>query len=237
MLGHGFSAKPRDVVYRTQAFTTHLLRVLDALGADAAHLGGQSLGGWVAWRFAIEHPERVRSLVSITGAGFLLDDEESKKKSEDVGNEVRTRTSRALAEPTRENVRERLEWLMFDPKAVTDELVDVRYRVFNFADSQAVMPKMTEEFAGPGNRDSMLTERELPTIEHETLIIWTDHNPTTPAAVGERVAQLMPNARFAMVHDAGHWPQFEQPAEVNDLIGSFLDEVSGAEVTAAKRTS
>ena len=87
------------------------------------------------------------------------------------------------------------------------------------------MPKMTNDFAGPDNRDSMLTERDLAAIKNEALIVWTDHNPTTPAAVGERVAQIMPKARFAMVRDAAHWPMFEQPAIVNELPGSFLDEV------------
>jgi 2-hydroxy-6-oxonona-2,4-dienedioate hydrolase len=225
MLGHGFSDKPPDVVYRTATFTSHLVRFLDAIEEPAAHLAGQSLGGWVAWRFALEHPERVQSLISLTGAGFLLDDEESRRKSEAVGKEVRDKTNRALAEPTRDRVRERLEWLMFDPKSVTDELVEARYQIFNLPDSKAVMQKMTEEFAGPGNSDSMLTERELAEIQHAALIVWTDHNPTTPAVVGERVAQIMPNARFAMVHEAGHWPMFEQPAIVNPLLGSFLDDV------------
>lgn len=226
MIGHGFSEKPSDIVYRTDAFTTHLLRFLDAIGADAAYLAGQSLGGWVAWRFALDHPERVRALVSLTGAGFLLDDEASRRKSEAVGNEVQKVTSRALEDPTRERVRERLEWLMLDPQTVTDELVEARYRIFNLPGSPVVMQKMTEEFAGPGNRDSMLTERELAAIEHDALIVWTDHNPTTPAEVGERVAEIMPNARFALVRDAGHWPQFEQADTVNELVGSFLDDVS-----------
>jgi 2-hydroxy-6-oxonona-2,4-dienedioate hydrolase/2-hydroxy-6-oxo-6-(2'-carboxyphenyl)-hexa-2,4-dienoate hydrolase len=225
MVGHGFSDKPPDLVYGTATFTTHLQRFLDAIDAESAHLVGQSLGGWVAWRFALEHPERVRSLVSLTGAGFLLDDDESQRESEAVGDTVRQRTNRALEKPTRERVRERLEWLMFDPHSVTDELVEARYRIFNLPDSMLAMPKMTNDFAGPDNRASMLTERDLAKINNPALIIWTDHNPTTPAAVGERVSHIMPNARFAMVHDAAHWPMFEQPAIVNKMLASFLKEV------------
>src|SRR5690606_25558954 len=74
-IGHGFSAKPLDVTYHSPLFVEHLKRLLDAIGAPKAHLVGQSLGGWTALHFAQLYPSRVASIVSVTGAGFLLDDE------------------------------------------------------------------------------------------------------------------------------------------------------------------
>lgn len=232
LIGHGFTDKPPNLTYATAAFTDHLGTFLDAVGLESAHCAGQSLGSWVAWRFAVEHPARVRSLISLTGAGFLLADQASKEESEDIHNKVRSVTKRALDEPTRERVRERLEWLMLDPETVTDELVDVRYRIFIQPESRAVMGKVNEDFTGPDNRMSMLTEDVLATIQHPALIVWTDHNPSTPAAVGERVAEVMPNARYALVEGAGHWPQFEQADIVNGLVADFLTELEEGDAPA-----
>lgn len=90
------------------------------------------------------------------------------------------------------------------------------------------MPKLVSEQPGVENRRYLFGEKELAAIEHETQIIWTDKNPTTPARVGEAVANLMPNARFDLIEDAGHWPQFEKPEEFNALCGDFLSDSSPA---------
>ena len=51
MLGHGFTDKPtRD--YQISDYVGHLHDLLDTLGLDSVHLSGESLGGWVAARFA-----------------------------------------------------------------------------------------------------------------------------------------------------------------------------------------
>lgn len=221
-IGHGYSSKPLDATYHSPLFVEHLKRFMDAAGIVRAHLVGQSLGGWTAMHFAQMYPERVLSLVSLTGAGILLDDEASRKKSEEVHNAVRAVTQNAVQAPTRESVRKRLEWLMLDPASVTDDLVETRYRIFTLEDSLRAMPKMVAEQPGEGNRPYMIDEAALRALRTRTLIIWSDRNPTTPAEVGRVAATLMPNARFEMVTQAGHWAQYEQPDTVNRLLVDFL---------------
>jgi 2-hydroxy-6-oxonona-2,4-dienedioate hydrolase/2-hydroxy-6-oxo-6-(2'-carboxyphenyl)-hexa-2,4-dienoate hydrolase len=221
-IGHGYSDKPLDATYHSPLFVDHLRRFMDAAGIKRAHLVGQSLGGWTAMNFAQRYPERVASLVSLTGAGILLDDEASRKKSEEVHNAVRAVTQNAVQAPTRESVKKRLEWLMMDPASVSDDLVETRYRIFTLPDSLKAMPKMVAEQPGEGNRPHLLTEADLAKLDVRTLVIWSDRNPTTPQEVGRRAAELMPNARFALVENAGHWAQFEQPDTVNALLIDFL---------------
>lgn len=221
-IGHGFSAKPTDVSYHSPLFVEHLKRLLDTIGAEKAHLVGQSLGGWTALNFAQLYPSRVASLVSITGAGFLLNDEASRKESEEIHKRVQAVTKKASEEPTREKVRERLEWLMLDKSIVTDELVETRYTAFMLPDSRAAMGKLVAEQAGPDNRQHLLTEEQLAKVQIPTKIIWSDRNPTTPYTVARRVAEIMPNASFELVENAGHWPQFEQAAAVNRILIDFL---------------
>jgi 2-hydroxy-6-oxonona-2,4-dienedioate hydrolase/2-hydroxy-6-oxo-6-(2'-carboxyphenyl)-hexa-2,4-dienoate hydrolase len=221
-IGHGFSAKPAEVTYHSPVFERHLLDLLDAVGADRAHLIGQSLGAWTSWRVALAHPERVRSLVSATGAGILLSDEASKKQSQEIHKRVGSVTARALEEPTRERVRTRLEWLMASPERVTDELVETRYRIFNLPDSRDVMGKVSAEQTSEANRVNLITEADLARTTVPVLLLWTDKNPTVPASIAQRAAELVPGARFELVEDAGHWPQFEQPDAFHSIVLDFL---------------
>jgi pimeloyl-ACP methyl ester carboxylesterase len=221
-IGHGYTDKPTDATYTAPLFVEHLIAFLDARGIERAHLVGQSLGGWIALYAAKTHPDRVKKLVHVTGAGVLLDDEARAQESKDVGDHVKAVTQRALAAPSLASVRERLEWLMYDPATVTDELVESRYRIYTLPDSVAAMPKLVAEAPGEANRPYLLTENDLRALEHETLVLWTDHNPTTPAEVGARAAELLPNGSFAMINNAGHWPMFEQPEDFNRIVGQFL---------------
>jgi pimeloyl-ACP methyl ester carboxylesterase len=221
-IGHGFTSKPADVDYLIPTLARHLADFLDAIEAEQAHILGQSLGAWTASYLALESPERLRSLIATTGAGILLSDEASLEESKSVHEQVRTVTQRALEEPTRERVQTRLEWLMASPDRVPAELVDTRFRIFNLPDSRETMGTMSSEVAGEENRSYMLGEDQLAEIAVPTLFVWTDKNPTTPASVAERAAKIIPNARFRLIEDAGHWPQFEKPEEFNRIVADFL---------------
>jgi pimeloyl-ACP methyl ester carboxylesterase len=62
-LGHGDSDKPADAgAYRREARAGDLAAVLDAAGAERAHVVGYSMGGWMAAGLAAHHPERLLSL-------------------------------------------------------------------------------------------------------------------------------------------------------------------------------
>ena len=56
MLGHGYTDKPGHPL-EVGHYVEHLMAVLDAIGAERACLSGESLGGWVAARAAIDHPD------------------------------------------------------------------------------------------------------------------------------------------------------------------------------------
>ncbi len=225
-LGHGYTAKPDNVTYHAPIFTEHLLRFMDSIGAERAHIVGQSLGGWIGLWTAKEHPDRIGRIVFATGAGILLDDEARKRESAEIHSRVQNVTRRAVEEPTRESVRRRLEWLMADPATVTDELVETRYRIYTLPDSRAVMPKLVAEQPSEENRVHLLTEADLAALPHEVLVLWTDKNPTTPAEVGRRASEILPNGSFQLMKDAGHWPMFEQPEEFNRIVGDYLTRPS-----------
>src|SRR5690606_14693838 len=97
-LGHGYTAKPDNVTYHAPIITQHLLRFMDSIGAERAHIVGQSLGGWIGLWTAKEHPDRIGRIVFATGAGILLDDEARKRESAEIHSRVQNVTRRAVEE-------------------------------------------------------------------------------------------------------------------------------------------
>lgn len=155
MLGHGFSDKP-DHPYEPRHYVAHLRAFCDEMGPDRVHLSGESLGAWVAARFAATYPERVRKIVLNTAAGVHYDPAASPH--------IRELSMNAVIEPTRDNIRKRLEWLACDPRLVTDEMVELRFRVYSqqgFSKAlEHIMCLHTPECRLP----NMLTEEEMATV-------------------------------------------------------------------------
>ena len=122
MIGHGYSDKP-DHDYEIHHYVAHLLSFCDALGLRRIHAHGESLGGWIAAQFAIDHPDRVASLTLNTAGGLNTDPA--------VMQRVYNVTMKAVAEASPQTVRARLEWLMNDPARVTDDLVELRLAIYS----------------------------------------------------------------------------------------------------------
>ncbi len=216
MIGHGYTAKP-DVSYLIPDFVDHVLKFLDAIGAQKAHLSGESLGGWVSAWLTIEHPERVASLTLNTSAGMKLTEQPPEAEAQAI-ERLRKLTKEAAAETTRESVRRRLEWLFLDPRAnVTDELVEIRYQIYRQPDSQRALQRIVSHI-GHGMNAYMLTRERLSRIKVPTIIIWTRHNPTTPWQVGEIAHNVISGSKFLVMDECGHWPQWEQSEVFNKFV-------------------
>ena len=96
---------------------------LDAVQIDRAHISGESLGGWVAARFALTHPDRLDRLVLNTTGGSTAHPQ--------VMAKIIELSTRAATNPTWEFIKARLEWLMADPASVTDDLVAARQAIYS----------------------------------------------------------------------------------------------------------
>lgn len=216
LLGHGFTDKP-DYDYEIRHYVKHLLDFLDAKNIERAHISGESLGGWIAAQFAIEHPTRVARLVLNTAGGLTADPQ--------VMARVRDLSLAAVEDLSRETVRRRLEWLMHDPATVTEELVDMRYAVYAQPDYLRAMRHAVCLQDMEIRHRNMLDEEKLRGITAPTLVLWTTHDPTGAVAVGERFARAIPDARLVVLDGAGHWPQFERADAFNDIEIAFFSGI------------
>jgi 2-hydroxy-6-oxonona-2,4-dienedioate hydrolase len=187
---------------------------MDALDVRRAHLSGESLGGWVAVKFAARHPDRVGRLVLNTPGGTMATPE--------VMERIRSLSQAAADDPSEERIRARLEWLMADPRSVTDELVAIRrgiYQRTGFATSMRHILCLQDEQV---RRRNMVTDDELAAITAPTLVIWTSDDPSGPAKAGLEMAERIPGGEFQLIEGAGHWPQWEQSETFNRIVLDFL---------------
>jgi pimeloyl-ACP methyl ester carboxylesterase len=220
MIGHGFSARPA-LDYTLDDFAHHAVGLLNALGAERAHLSGESLGAMVAAWTAITHPERVERVVMNTGT-LARPDGAGQAQLDDL--EQRTR---ALAESgvTREAVRHRMNWLVADPSRMTDEMIECRLRIYQqpgMLETVAhIMSRVVGMLRGDHGGDYM-APGVLSRLGRPTLVLWTEDNPGQSGELAERVSADIPDGRFEVLTDCAHWPQFERPDMFNDIHLEFL---------------
>jgi pimeloyl-ACP methyl ester carboxylesterase len=70
--GHGLTGATPDTDYSAEGMMAAVDVVAAKLGLEHFVLGGNSMGGWVSWRYAIDHPDRVDALLLIDAAGMPL---------------------------------------------------------------------------------------------------------------------------------------------------------------------
>jgi len=187
---------------------------MDTLGAQKASFTGESLGGWVSARYAIDHPERVEKIVLNTMGGTMANPK--------VMERLYTLSMEAAQDPSWERVKARLEWLMADPTMEGDDLIKTRQMIFQQAD----WPKACEMNMALQNPEirkrNMLTDDDLRSIQAEPPVIWTTKDPSGPVDEGRRIASLIPKARLAVIENCGHWPQYEDTETFNRIHLDFL---------------
>lgn len=213
--GHGYTTHT-DHDLELPEYVEHLAALMDAYGVDRAHISGESLGGWVAVKFASRYPHRVDRLVLNTPGGTMARPE--------VMARIRELSQAAADDPSRERVRSRLEWLMAHPESVTEELIDIRQGIYaqpGFSTSMSHILCLQDPEIRARN---LITDDELEGIRVPALVVWTSDDPSGPAGAGIHMAERMPLGRFELIDDAGHWPQWEQWARFNELLLGFLEE-------------
>lgn len=211
--GHGWTT-PATQDLEIDDYIEHLVVLMDVLGIPRAHLSGESLGGWVAVKFAARYPDRVDRLILNTPGGTMARPE--------VMERIRSLSQAAADDPTPERIRARLEWLMADPRSVTDELVEIRRAIYSrdgFAQSMRHILCLQDPEI---RRRNLVTDSELAAVTAPTLVIWTSDDPSGPARAGMDMAERIPNGRFRLIEGAGHWPQWEQTTQFDQMVLDFL---------------
>lgn len=177
--GTGGSAEGSDASYSTRGFAADARAVLDAAGAERAHVYGHSMGGRVAQWLAIDAPERVGALVlGATTAGDARGVRRSAQASADlVGGDPA-----ALAR-------------LFFRDGERHPGADA------FFDSSASRRARRLHYAASRDHDAW---DHLASITAPTLIVHGSDDEMTPPGNAERMAVLIPGAELVLLAGARH---------------------------------
>ena len=210
---------PEHVASYSQARAADdILTVLDHTGERQAHIVGLSMGGFATLHFGLRHPQRARSLcIGGCGYGAELDKCEAFRAEADaIASVIRTDGMPAFAER-----------YAYGPTRVQYENKDPRgWR--EFADQLAQHSTEGSRLTLRGvqkRRPSLydLVDR-MKTIAAPTLIITGDEDwPCLEPGI--LMKRTIPTAALAVMPNAGHAINIEEPDEYNRIVGDFLAQV------------
>jgi pimeloyl-ACP methyl ester carboxylesterase len=199
----GFGTTPRPPWFRTVHDIAYLyLDLIDRLDLRDTTLVGASFGGWVALEMAVRSEARLSRLVLIDALGVKFGGREER----DIAD--------IYALPAEEVLRRSL----VDPARVVPD-----YASLDDPDLVAVM-RDREATALYGWRPYMhdpALVHWLHRITSPALVLWGEADGIVTPEYGERLAAALPDARFARIAGAAHYPQVEQPDAAAAAIEAF----------------
>ena len=200
--------------YRGDTYARFVLDLMDALKVERAVLGGNSLGGEVAWRTAVAAPQRVAALVLVDADGPAFTPLQVPVGFRLARVPVLNRISE-WALP-RELVEQSVRSVYGQPERVTPELVD-RYHQLTLREGnrRALRLRMQSLVIGEG------AER-IRTIVQPTLILWGGQDRLIPPATALQFKQQIAGSQLVVFDDLGHVPQEEDPARTVAPVKAFL---------------
>ena len=205
-IGYGQSVVARGTEYGIKEWVRHAVRVLDALGIEKTWIVGNSLGGWLAFQFAIDFPERLLGIVSMGTGGAKLTGALAGHSNPNL---------------TEAGIRKTLELFVVDKSLVTDELVSLRYQS---ALNDTASDRLAEVVAA---RDRDRTELPLDfdvlsRLDIPVLLIHGVQDVVIPVSRTWELLNVIPNADVHIFSQCGHWSQVERAEEFNTVITEYL---------------
>jgi abhydrolase domain-containing protein 6 len=196
MPGHGKTPlAPEGTSIQANAY--YLKRFLDELGYPHVTLVGNSLGGWIATRFAVDFPERVRHLYLLNSAGLIRENFNSPYA-----------TDRATARRAIENIvgySLPLPGFLLDAVVRTSQMPSYAGFIQNYDAQEELDPVLAQ-------------------VQAPTTIIWGVRDGLFPIACANDFHSGIANSDLILLQRVGHVPQMQAPVRVARIIAKREQE-------------
>ena len=206
LVGYGYSSKPTGIDYTLDLFTSTLSELLDLADVQRCVLVGNSLGGAIALKVAMDQPERVTKLVLMGPGG--IESREDYFRMPGIQKMVSGFVGEGF---DRAGLRRLLELLSFDPRCVTDELVDERLHILR-SQPKDVLARMKIPDLSP----------QLSQVRCPVLGFWGIEDQFCPASGHAKILKAVADSRFILYSRCGHWAMIERAGDFNRYVIDFL---------------
>lgn len=224
MPGWGLTGPDPQKRYRIEDQVAFVAAFLDSLGIEKCVLGGNSMGGWFSWNFALQHPERLLGLLLVDAAGVpeaaTGSTASAKRPSYFKLTEQSWLQSYARVATPRIIYKKMLQQVYVSDSLITRPLVNRYYHLMRReGNRQAFLDRAKQRGTGPSSFEA-LSQLQLP-----VLIIWGEADPWIPLEHASRLQQQMPQAVVVTFPGLGHVPMEENAAATVQPVQRFLEQL------------
>ena len=217
--GHGLSSPAPSGVYTRDAYTTVTELVAAKLALTRFAIGGNSMGGGVAWTYAHRHPEQIAALILVDAAG----QPDPGQRKLPIGFRIAlTPGVRALATSItpRSLVADSLHQTVAVQSVVTSAMIDRYWELLRYpGNREATMARFSQY-----PREGHAPDAVLPV---PAAIVWGREDKLIPVASADWFKARLPNASVTILPGVGHIPMEEAPDAALAPVRTLLDRVSG----------
>lgn len=216
--GHGLTRAPGDYAPSTTASVALVDALASRLGLARFVVGGNSMGGGVAWNYALAHPQKVEGLVLVASAGW---------PDPDRGRDGAPMAFRLLANPAGRALLRRIDPALMaesglkqaylDPRLVSEAVVDRYVELARAPGHRAILT------GGRGGAPSEVTPETFKAIRAPTLVMTGERDAIIPAAHSRGLAGAIPGAKLIIYPEGGHVPMEQLPDRSAADLRAFLE--------------
>lgn len=212
LTGFGESSAAQDNDYRIPRQAERLRAFLAALEIDSLHLGGNSMGGYIAGLYAQQHPEQVKTLWLLAPAGMA---------SAEPGEMAQLL---AAGEPNP---------LVVDSVADYDRLLDFVFTEQPYIPGPIKQVFVEEALAYRELHDEIFAQLErdadTPPLEPllmlaavPVLVLWGEDDRVLNVSGTEVISEILPGAEVGVLKNTGHLPMIERPEATAQYFLRFM---------------
>jgi pimeloyl-ACP methyl ester carboxylesterase len=201
--------------YTINNYVTFIEHFLEAMKIKKCILGGNSLGGNIAWQFTVKNPEKIEKLILIDAAGYPMQSTSVPIAFQVahipvLKNILTFITPRFIAKSSVENVYN-------DKTKVTEEIVDRYFKLTLRAGNRQALVDRQMVLIDTSNLP------QIKAIQQSTLVLWGEQDLLIPTKSAYRFHNDLPNDTLVLLKNIGHVPMEESPRESLIPLLHFLD--------------
>ncbi|MEW6649143.1 MAG: alpha/beta hydrolase [Chloroflexota bacterium] len=223
--GYGKSDR-LDLPYDIPYYVSFLKCLLDILGVERFSLAGISMGGGIAIGYTLAHPQQVERLVPVGSYGLAREAPGGRWSYTFIRMDWLNRLTWWLIRRSRGLARASLEQIFFNPKNISDQLMDELFAEIVHPQAGAAFRHFQRNEIEKGGLCKTVFIDRLHEIRCPVLFIHGQADRLVPLECVREAHQRAPGSRLEILPDCGHWPQRENPRLFNKVLLDFLSSMN-----------
>ena len=221
---HGLTGAVKSDLYSHESFEKVIEEVVEILEVNKFYFVGHSMGGMIAWRYALNHLDQLKGLI-IIGSPFIASEEEyidfqSVNAPPAAFEIIESKFFRRLLQyvTPRILVKEGVSQTVYDQSIVTDELVDQFHDIILMEGTRLAIGMLIEDH----ENDFIANPIDLSSITVPSLIMHGEEDNLVDIRFVDHFVKQIPNVRLISYSKVGHMPPMEIPAQLAKDMRDFI---------------